>query len=490
MKLLKHFEKTKECWFLIGISLIFFLLRFPSLFEPYWYGDEGIYQVIGDAMNKGKLLYRDIWDNKPPLLYVIYAIFKSDQFYVRAFSLISGLLALFSFHILAKHLIQGKEKILFFITVVFGLFFATPFIEGNIANSENFMLFPIILAGLLIYTSQTHSYSPRATRHALFIAGLLLSIAFLLKVVAVFDVAAFGLFLLFYLVDEKKDIKSIAANITPVYLGFLLPVFIVLGFFIFNGAFSDLLSATLRQNVGYVGYGNTFIIPQGFLILKLMLLFGFCGVLFFKRRLFGKQHVFVLLWFAFSLFNAFFSGRPYTHYVLVLLPSLCLLLGITITEKQKTQKILLTVLMVCTIFLLNRNFSFYAKTASYYVNYLSFMTNKKSVSSYQAFFDTKTPRDYALAWYLNTHLKKDDNVFVWGNNGQLYTLINKLPPGRYIVAYHITASNESITETQIAFEKNNPRYVIASENQPLPFSLASYTQRINIYGASIYERAY
>lgn len=479
MKLLKHFEKTKECWFLIGLSLIFFSLRFPSLFEPYWYGDEGIYHVIGDAMNKGKLLYRDIWDNKPPLLYVIYAIFKSDQFYIRAFSLISGLLALFSFYALAKHLIADKEKILFFITVVFGLFFATPFIEGNIANSENFMLFPIILAGLLIYK-----------RQSLFIAGLLLSVAFLLKAVAVFDVAAFGLFLLFYLVDEKKDIKNITTSITPVALGFLLPIILASGFFLFHGAFTDVLNATLRQNVGYVGYGNKFLIPQGFLILKLMLLFSFCGVLFLKRHLFGKQHVFVLLWFAFSLFNAFFSGRPYTHYVLTLLPSLCLLLGITIAEKQKTQKILLTVLIVCTIFLLNRNFSFYTKTASYYINYLSFMTDKKSVSSYQAFFDTKTPRDYALAWYLNTHLKRDDNVFIWGNNGQLYTLINRLPPGRYIVAYHITASNESIKETKIAFEKNHPRFVVASENQSFPFAINGYIEKISMYGATIYERAY
>lgn len=479
MKLLKHFEKTKECWFLIGLSLIFFLLRFPSLFEPYWYGDEGIYHVIGDAMNKGKLLYRDIWDNKPPLLYVIYAIFKSDQFYIRAFSLISGLLALFSFYALAKHLIAGKEKILFFITVVFGLFFATPFIEGNIANSENFMLFPILLSGLLIYK-----------RQSLFIAGLLLSVSFLLKAVAVFDVAAFGLFLLFYLVDEKKDIKNITASITPVALGFLLPIILTSGFFLFHGAFTDALNATLRQNVGYVGYGNKFLIPQGFLILKLMFLFSFCGVLFFKRHLFGKQHVFVLLWFAFSLFNAFFSGRPYTHYVLTLLPSLCLLLGITIAEKQKTQKILLTALIVCTIFLLNRNFSFYTKTVSYYVNYLSFMTDKKSVSSYQTFFDTKTPRDYALAWYLNTHLKKDDNIFIWGNNGQLYTLINRLPPGRYIVAYHITASNESIKETEIAFKKNRPLFVVASENQSFPFAINGYIEKISMYGATIYERAY
>lgn len=479
MKLLSKIEKTKECWFLIGITLIFFFLRFPSLFEPYWYGDEGIYQVIGSAMHNGRLLYRDIWDNKPPLLYIIYALFQSDQFSVRVFSLISGILAIFSFHALAKHLLGEKEKILFFTTAIFGIFFAIPLIEGNIANAENFMLFPIILSGLLIYT-----------RRSLFSAGLLVSIAFLLKVVAVFDMAAFGLFLLFYMVDEKKDIKTIAANITPIALGFLLPVLTALGFFLFRDAFADLLSATLRQNVGYVGYGNAFIIPQGFLIFKLFLLFGFCVILFLKRHLLGKQHIFVLLWFAFSLFNAFFSGRPYTHYVLVLLPSICLLLGMTLAEKQKQQKTLFAALFIITIFLLVKNFSFYSKTVSYYTNYLSFMANKKSVSSYQGFFDKKTPGDYSLAWYLNNHLKKEDNVFIWGNNGQVYTLINRLPLGRYIVAYHMTATNETLTETRMAFEKNKPRYVIVSDTQHFPFSLQRYTEKITISDATIYERTY
>ncbi len=55
--------------FLLIIILLMILLRIPSLFEPYWYGDEGIYLTLGQAIRKGLLLYRDIHDNKPPLLY-------------------------------------------------------------------------------------------------------------------------------------------------------------------------------------------------------------------------------------------------------------------------------------------------------------------------------------------------------------------------------------------------------------------------------------
>jgi len=44
--------------------------------------------------------------------------------------------------------------------------------------------------------------------------------------------------------------------------------------------------------------------------------------------------MFVSLWLAFSLFDAYFSQRPYTHYVLILLPALCLMFGLFMLNKN------------------------------------------------------------------------------------------------------------------------------------------------------------
>src|SRR6266480_619795 len=149
MKLIRYLEKQSATWFLVLVSFLFFLLRLPSLFEPYWYGDEGIYQVIGMALRQGRHLYSGIWDNKPPLLYYIYAIFNGNQSSVRFFSLLSGLGAIIIFFFLAKKLFQ-KQKTVYITTSIFAFLFATPFLEGNIANAENFMLLPILGAALLI----------------------------------------------------------------------------------------------------------------------------------------------------------------------------------------------------------------------------------------------------------------------------------------------------------------------------------------------------
>src|SRR5438445_77553 len=109
MKLLSKLEKNTEVWFLIIVSFFFFLLRLPSIVEPLWYGDEGIYEVIGMALNHGRLLYRDIWDNKPPLLYLLYTVFQSNQPLIRFVCMLAGLASVILFYFLAKKLFHKKS---------------------------------------------------------------------------------------------------------------------------------------------------------------------------------------------------------------------------------------------------------------------------------------------------------------------------------------------------------------------------------------------
>lgn len=56
------------------LLLIILILRIPSFFEPYYYGDETIYLTVGEAMKQGVTLYSGVHENKPPLLYILAAI--------------------------------------------------------------------------------------------------------------------------------------------------------------------------------------------------------------------------------------------------------------------------------------------------------------------------------------------------------------------------------------------------------------------------------
>ena len=173
MRIVLKLGKSHDLLFLVFSFVAFFLLRLPSFFEPNWYGDEGVYQAIGEAINKGSLLYRDIWDNKPPLLYFLYALFNSDQFALRFVSFIFGAFSIVVFFFLSKKLFSHY----FLTTSIFVILLGLPIIEGNIANAENFMMLPILLSAFLIYSlPKPHS---KTVSFQLVAAGLLLGIAFL-----------------------------------------------------------------------------------------------------------------------------------------------------------------------------------------------------------------------------------------------------------------------------------------------------------------------
>lgn len=486
--MLSRIEKTRDFWFLVITSCFFFLLRLPSLFEPYWYGDEGIYEVLGASMNNGRLLYRDIWDNKPPILYAIYALFGGDQFAVRLLSLVFGLASVIVFFLLAKKLF-GQTRSVFIATCLFAFLFAIPLLEGNIANAENFMALPILISALFLASHASRQESLLTlSRNTLLKIGVLLSLAFLIKIVAIFDAAAFVCFFLiatFPHVLKMSELKKL----TPFVIGFFGPILLTTFYFLVNGAFWDFFTAAFAQNIGYVSYGNQFLFPQGLLVLKLGILALFLFFLFLKRHHLSKATLFIIVWLAFSLFNAFFSHRPYTHYLLVLLPSFSLLVGLIFWDK-KWQKVTIS-LTVITVFVVLTNFSLSGKTMFYYQNFLSFLFHQKSVNEYQAFFDRRTPTDYTLSSFIKTHAGKDDQLFIWGNNAQVYVLSNKLPPGRYTVAYHMTATPQSIKETETTVLRVKPKFIIVTDmSRPLPFPLAQYEQKLMLNKSIIYERIF
>lgn len=492
----KHFT----FWTLLAFSLVFFLLRFPSLYEPYWYGDEGVYQVIGRSLQSGKLLYRDIWDNKPPLLYIVYALFNGDQFWVRFVSLLSGLGAVLTFYFLSTKIFKTFIASLVS-SFLFVIFFGLPIIEGNIANAENFMLFPSLLGMLLLFLSmQTKMVKERKDRVLLFFAGISIGISTLFKIVGIFDALTVFVFVLFLIVQSKRKndtIKSVLnaywKRILPFVVGFTLPVLLTTLFFLVTNSLFYFLEATLTENVTYVGWHNDFFFPQGFLFLKTIVLVSTIAVLFYKKQWFSKETLFVVFWLLFSLFSAFFSQRPYTHYQLLFLPSLSLLAGYIFVEMARKKKLLLALILSGIIFLASQSFNRWTlqKSLLYYQNFTDFITNKKSVEQYQSFFDNRTPRDYEVAAYIKKATKPGQEIFLWGNSAQIYTLSNTFPPGRFTVAYHISTNKNTVTETQDALDKKKPQYVVLMPDEKfVPIDLSGYTYKVTIGDTHIYERTF
>ncbi|MDO8259958.1 MAG: glycosyltransferase family 39 protein, partial [Candidatus Magasanikbacteria bacterium] len=319
--------------FLAILLLITFLFRLPSLFEPFWYGDEAIYLVIGKKILHGGLLYVDIFDHKTPGIYYLAAaslkLFGETIWSFRFMLMLWVLTTLVVYFTLSKKLFD--IKIARVSTIVLAALTATPLLEGNIGNSEILMILPICL-GFIFGLNKKYFWS-----------GLFFSLAIMIKFPAFFDFAAFGFWLILF---SGKELLRNLKSLVLLSLGYITPILASLVFFAWKGALQTYIYSALLFNFSYTNYGNqlkfgSLTVPYGLVVLKTLPLVIL--VVYFAWRLFAKTKFrvgsfeLVLLWLAFSYYGASFGGRPYTHYLIQALPAFSILIGITLVRKNLTK---------------------------------------------------------------------------------------------------------------------------------------------------------
>lgn len=432
-------------------AILFFILRLPSLFEPYWYGDEGIYLTLGQGIRHGFLLYQQIHDNKPPTLYYLAALAQN----VFTFRLILALFmipTIYFFSRLAKKFLS--PRLAYFATFFFLILSSIPLIEGTIANAEVFMLLPTILAVLIFLNSDS--------KKSLFFSGLLLGLAFTIKVPVAAEFAFLALWLLIF---SKEKIKKVIIF----SLAFILPVFLYALYFYFKGAIVPFLSAALLQNFAYLsswatGTQQASVSSGGLIWRALFLLIAlFVFYLSYQQKYINKNSLFILSWFAAALFGALLSGRPYPHYLIEVLPPLSLLLF----SLSQGKKISLVTLCIFIYSLIHFQFYYYP-VFSYYKNFYAYAFNKKTLSEYQAYFSPDMNDIYSLAEKIKSLTSDSDKIFVWGDQSFIYPLANRLPSTKYLVAYHVVDFQAyDLTLSQLKI--NTPQIIVYYPQSSRPY---------------------
>lgn len=468
--------------YLIPLLSFAFVLRIPSLFEPFWYGDEGIYFAVAELINRGASLYTEAFDNKPPLIYLLTAfgiqIFGHTVWSARLLLMIWVLLTTVIIYLLSKKLFNG-EKVALVSSLSFVLLSGTPLFEGFIANGELFMILPVALGFYL------------GLKNKFFLAGIAFSLAVLFKFPAVFDFIAFIVFLL---LDQRKSLLSIKTlkSFLPLAFGFSIPIVSTVLYFLINGHFGDFFFATLGSNIVYTNIGNKFFIPNGLLLIKLIPLVFLTFFLFNKKSEEKRPGFYlILIWFAFTIYGALFGGRNYPHYLIQTLPPLSILISLAIFHKSIRNWSLMAIgifLVIVTIFGFRPSYF----KLSYYQNFFAYITGGKSHSEYSRWFDRKTPRNYELAKFVETRTSEKDYLFIWANEPQIYFLSKRLPPNRYTAAYHIDWFNGFDDAYQKILSKS-PKFILVEKPQPYSFPqldilLASaYNQVGQIEDVEIYQ---
>jgi hypothetical protein len=442
---------------LLVIAVLFIFLRLPSLFEPYWYDDEGIYLTIGQALNRGVKLYSQIHDNKPPLLYLM-AAFSKTVFGFRLLLFFVMIPTVYFFHKLAKKFVSGGlQKIATFVFIILS---CIPLLEGNIANAEIFMLLPT-LAAFTIYITAAKPL------HYL-VSGLLLGLSFMIKAPAALEVGTIIFWETSCLLDQKafkREIIPFAKRVALLLGGFFVPLVLCSLYFLANGGFNYFIYASLLQNFGYlsswsIGTHSGSALSGG-LALRLLVLFVLLAVGYISKvsKKIDAKTFMITSWFAFSLFGSLLSGRPYPHYLIEIIPPLSILV-VHLFGKYKTFTKLIIVLYFAVFAgaIVKYKFYFY-RTVSYYANFYSYVLGFKSKDEFNNYFGWHVPENYQISEFLKNNTVPDDKIFIWGDRASIYALSNRPPQARFTTAYHIVDFN-GYDETIEKFKIDLPKVII------------------------------
>lgn len=457
--------------YLLILLLIMIILRLPSLFEPFWYGDENIYLAIGQAMNFGETLYHTVTDfpNKPPAIYVLAALTQS-VFSFRLFLLFWQIPGIIFFHRLVEKL-TANPTLPFFSTLIFIFATSTPLIEGNIANAENFFIVPTIIAfSLLAPTKASKSWQFPCTKDA-FVAGLFLSLAFLFKIHVLLDIAAAG-FIFFFLPTKKlrSIFKPLLTPATWVFAaGLALPTALTLLILQFQDISPLDLFANAAGSTSYVAAYNSGealirFLTFGTLPARLALLGLISAFLFFTRRLWQPPTLIAATWLSFTLFAALLSGRPYPHYLLQTIPPLVLAGTLLFNHiKTKDKVLLLGFLSLFAAAYFRFDFSTWSVT-DYYNNFIRYTTGQINRTEYYRRFDSRMPRNYALAERLRRLTLPTDKIYIWGTDPGVYVMAGRLQVEKLVTSFHVD-DLDYFDQTATALETELPPVIVVMENE-------------------------
>lgn len=448
---------------LVGLLALVLILRVPSFFEPYNYGDEMIYLSLGTGVRQGLTLYKDIHDNKPPLLYLTAAV-AGNLFWFKAILAFWNLATIYIFFKLTEKIFSKNQRAQKIATVIMAILTTIPLLEGNIVNAELFMIGPTILAFLLLFAE-------KLSIKKIFIAGLLFGIAALYKIPAAFEMPVIIAFWFFNV--GRKNWKEFVKNSFTLIIGFILPIAITFVWYFFKGALNQYVTAAFLQNFGYVSswqFGAAkapFLVRNASLLIRTgIVLFGYI-ILFLSRKKLSSRFLFLITWLLFALFGVALSERPYPHYLIQIVPVMSLLLATFFAEKTYEQS--LTVIPLALAFFVPVYYKFwFYHTSTHYLRFINFATHRIDKNTYFNRFNGQTTRNYEIAKFLSGSSRPTDRVFMWDSDAPtVYALSRRLPPIKYVANYHIL--DYSSTKDAVAeLAKNPPKFIILTSDSPLP----------------------
>jgi hypothetical protein len=450
--------------FVLATFVLGILVRLPTFGRPLLSDDEAIYAATADAVMRGDLLYRDVVDHKPPLIYHVYQagfalLGRYNTHGAHALVILSVLVT--AGFLFAMKWREGATDAKGASLAAAGLFllFSTTWhdYDALAANCELFLLAPQAAAAwLLLRDLRGPSRGVRALANHLAV-GVLIGTSALFKYQGLTFLGASMGILIWWSILGRASWARVAGMSLCHVAGALIPATLYLAWCAAAGN----AAATVywfKFNLSYVGAGLTglqavargllrtgliggvALVPYGLgLAAALATAAGMGRVL--RGRLRGAEAfdtyapppsvVLGLFWFATSALAVATGGRFFGHYFHLILAPLCLLAApafCRLWSKGRAYRVLLALLCVlpaCFFF--------------------GLATIGRPLASA---LDEREPPYDDVAARIAAITGPADRIFVWGNSPQLYVLARRPMGTRFSFCNYMTGESPGTpTET-------------------------------------------
>lgn len=409
----------------MAILILLFTSKYSILYPFNDWQDSNSFLTVARSMIDGKIVYKDIIEQKGPILYVIYmigyifSIWKiSGIFLLEVISL--SIVFYYAYKIL-KLFINTKYDFLFI--PIFGVFICTSYSFVHGGSAEEFCL-PFLMISLYYFIY--HFVKKELTYKQLFINGILSMIVALIK----FSLLGFWfgfMAIIFFDLIFKKQYKKAFISCIVFLSGMFLIGFICIIYFLLNDALNDFVYSYFLINAGSYAKESSNIFIRivkcfyegfinlgrniGFLILTPFLIYSIFKI--FKKT---KTRIAIISIFLLLFMGIYIGLRSYKYYTIPLLIFyIFVFIFFNIRYKEKIDKIKVNKNILIILCVLGIGICSYC-----FANYRSYILTSQN--------------DYAQFRIANIIKSESDNPTIL-NYGSLdygfYNILNVIPDCKY-----------------------------------------------------------
>jgi len=317
--LFRHLKVISDRKIAITLFICALFIRFPFFFRDYIDRDESTFILIGQSLVDGYLPFVELWDIKPPLVFLFYAgiisVFGKSFFAIRlAGTLLVTITAFFTFKIGTTF---SSKKTAFWTAI-------TCVILQSLFGSIQGVMSEHICMALLTPAVFLTIYSKNW--YWLGLSGLLMGISVMIKLNLAYVVLFIGLYLIYYFVRTKKIKRGVAA-VASYGLGIILIILLTLLPYYLQDLQNLWWKSVIIAPLDYASarrYSLLKLLPTFLLVIGLLVFGG-------KKKFlnFQDSSIQILLVTTFGVLYAFFKGgRINSHYLIQLYPFIVVFAGI------------------------------------------------------------------------------------------------------------------------------------------------------------------